>query len=56
MESSILQYTFFISVESMTGKYREAFVFNFNYIVWVNIFCHTVFCTLHIGAGEQTMF
>jgi len=29
----MLQSTYFILIESMSGKYRKAFVFNFNYSV-----------------------
>jgi len=50
MESSILQGTYVILVEYMPGKYRKTFVFNFTYGVWMNTFCHTVFCMLHICA------
>jgi len=39
----------------MPGKYREAFAFNFNYSVWMNTFCQTVCCMLHICAVEQKM-
>jgi len=40
--SSMLQNAYFICVESMSGKYRKAFVFNFNYSVWMNTVRHTV--------------
>jgi len=44
-EQSMLWGTYFILVESMPGKYRKAFVFNFNCSVWwMDTFCHTVFC------------
>jgi len=36
----------------MSGKYRKAFVFTFNYSIWMNTFCHTVCC---ICAVELTM-
>jgi len=39
----------------MPGKYRKAFIFNFNYRVWMNIFCHRVYCMLHMCAGKQTI-
>jgi len=47
-KSSILQGTYFILVESMPSKYRKAFVSNFNHIVWMNSFCHSICCMLHI--------
>ena len=37
---SMLQNTYFILVESMLSNYRIAFVFYFNYSVWMNTFCH----------------
>jgi len=40
----MLKGAYFISVESMTGKYRKTFVFNFNYSVPMNTFCHIVCC------------
>jgi len=40
----MLQGTYFILVESMPGKFRKYFVFNFNYSVWMNTFCHNVCC------------
>jgi len=43
-ESSILQGTYFILVESMQAKYKEGFVCNFNYGVWMNTFYPTVCC------------
>jgi len=43
-ESSILQGTYFMLVESMPGKHRKGFVFNFNCSVCINTFCHTVCC------------
>jgi len=51
----MLQGIYFISVESMPGKYRKVFVFNFNYSVWMNTFCHRVSRMLYIFAVEQTM-
>jgi len=51
----VLQVTYFKLVESMPGKYRKAFVFNINYSVWMNTFCHTVCCMLHICAVEETI-
>jgi len=39
-ELSILHDTYLILVESMPGKCRKGFVFNFNYSVWMNTFCH----------------
>jgi len=37
----MLQGTYFMLVESMPAKYRKIFVFNFDYSVWMNTFCHT---------------
>jgi len=51
----VLQVTYFKLVESMPGKYRKAFVFNINYSVSMNTFCHTVCCMLHICAVEETI-
>jgi len=53
-ESSILQGTYFMLVESMPGNHRKAFVSNFNYSVWMNTFCQTICCMLHICAVKQT--
>jgi len=32
----------------MLDKYKKAFVFNFNYCVWMKTFCHTVCCMFQI--------
>jgi len=44
-----------MSIESIPGKYRKAFVVNSNYSVWMSAFCHAVGCMLHMCADEQTM-
>jgi len=54
-ESSILQRTYLILVESMPGKYRKGFIFNFNYSVWTNTFCHAVCYCMYICSVEQIM-
>jgi len=38
----------------MPDKYRKAFVFIFNYRVWINTFFHTVCWMLRICAVEHT--
>jgi len=40
----------------MPGKYRKAYVFTFNYSVWMILFCDTVCCMLHIRAVKQTIY
>jgi len=34
----------FILVEPMPGKHISFYVLNFKYSIWMNPFCHTVFC------------
>jgi len=48
----MLQGIYFILVKSKPGKYEKAFVFYFNYSVWMNTFCH---CLLHMCAVEEKM-
>jgi len=55
-KSSALRGTYFILVESMPGKYRKSFVFNFKYSSWMITVCHTVFCMLPICAVEQMVW
>jgi len=43
----MIQGTYFTFVESTPGKYRKT-VCKFNYYVWMDTFCHTVCCMLHM--------
>jgi len=40
----------------MPDKYKKAFVFNFNYCVWMKTSCHTICCMFQILPVEQTFW
>ena len=42
-------------ISRVHARQVQKFFFNFNSIVWMNTFCHTVCCTWHICAVEQIM-
>jgi len=48
----MLQGIYFILVESMPDKYRKAYALT---KFWMNRFCHTACCMLHICAAEQAI-